>query len=81
MSCLHDDCFTCPYADCISETEPKTKKKSNRGRKAIPVDVKHRRKIEYDRKFYQAHREQKLAYAKKRYEERKKENNGKVTGC
>lgn len=21
--CMHDDCFTCPYKDCISEIDPR----------------------------------------------------------
>ncbi len=74
MSCLHDDCFTCPYVDCVSEKGPRKKK-------SIPVAAKRQHKVEYDKKYYQAHKEQKRAYAKKRYEERKKENNGKITGC
>lgn len=67
MSCLHDDCFTCPYPDCVSAKGPYKSK-------AIPVDLERQRKSksEYDKKYYQAHREKKLADSKRRYEERKK---------
>lgn len=43
MKCNHDNCFTCPYPDCISnvEVEPERKKK---GRKKLPPEEKARRK-------------------------------------
>lgn len=71
MSCLHDDCFTCPYSDCVSDKGPYN-------RRTLPVDAK-LSKSEYDKRYYQAHREKKLADSKRRYEERKKREHGKVT--
>lgn len=66
MSCYHDDCFTCPYPDCVSAKGPYKSK-------TIPIDVKRQHKVEYDKRYYQAHREKKLADSKRRYyEERKK---------
>ena len=42
MRCGHDDCYSCPYKDCISdvEVEPERKKK---GRKKLPPEEKKRR--------------------------------------
>lgn len=67
IGCLHDDCFTCPYPDCISAKGP-----SRHSPKEGPVDAKRKRKSEYDKLYYQVHREKKLADSKRRYEERKK---------
>lgn len=43
MKCTHNDCFTCPYGDCISkvEVEPERKK---RGRKKLSKEERLRRK-------------------------------------
>ena len=40
--CTHNDCFTCPYEDCISkvEVEPERKKP---GRKKLPLEEKKKR--------------------------------------
>lgn len=64
MKCGHDDCFTCPYPDCVSTALPKAVKKT-------PVDVKHRQRLEYYKTYYQVHKEQILADRKKKYIERK----------
>lgn len=55
MSCLHDDCFTCPYPDCISKTEPKKRKC---GRKKFPPEERMKRRRLRNKVYYEKHREE-----------------------
>lgn len=52
MICNHNDCFTCPYEDCISkvEVEPERKK---RGRKKLPPEEKAKHRQAYNKKYYE----------------------------
>lgn len=52
MICTHNDCFTCPYDDCISnvEVDPVRKKK---GRKPISAEEKARRRKIYNQRWYE----------------------------
>lgn len=43
MKCTHDNCYTCPYSDCISDVEVEPERKK-RGRKRLPPEEKARRK-------------------------------------
>ena len=52
--CTHNDCFTCPYKDCISNKDPVRKK---RGRPCIPLEEKKRHKKERQRKYIDKNRE------------------------
>lgn len=70
MACLHDDCFSCPYPDCISKDEPKKKKP---GRKKLPPEVVHQHRIEYQRRYNEEHREEIYAKMKAYYQEHKEE--------
>lgn len=73
--CTHDDCFTCPYQDCISEVEvePERKKK---GRKKLPEEERKRRKKLRQHAYYESHIEkwQELY-------ERQKKNKAKCLEC
>lgn len=53
-NCLHDDCFTCPYPDCISSKEPK---KHKPGRKRLAPEEQKRRRREAQKKYSEANRE------------------------
>ena len=55
MKCGHDDCFTCPYPDCIWGEEPKR----------TPSQIK---KNEANKRWRAAHREQRRAYDRMYYQ-------------
>ncbi len=71
MKCEHNDCFTCPYKDCISsvEVEPERKK---RGRKKLPPEERQRRRRARSLEYYYNHPEK----YRQNYERR---TEGKVT--
>lgn len=52
-NCHHNDCFTCPYKDCISDSGPKSQPKPRR--KLSPEELKMRKK-EINRKYYSKNR-------------------------
>lgn len=56
MKCTHNDCFTCPYNDCISDVEvtPEGKKK---GRKTLPLEEKKRRRKIYNATYNKKHQQ------------------------
>ena len=56
MKCEHDDCFTCPYSDCIREGR---KKKYSKNRK------------EYQRQYYLEHKKEILKKRHEAYLRRK----------
>lgn len=55
MKCTHDDCFTCPYADCISQYG---NTQSKRGRKPLSAEEKAKRRKAYNKTYNKKHREQ-----------------------
>jgi len=59
MSCNHDDCFTCPYPDCVHDAKA-------RRPKLTPEERKERRKA-YLRRYYMEHKENLAEEAHKRY--------------
>lgn len=74
--CMHDDCFTCPYPDCISNTEPV---KHKPGRKKLSPEEKASRKREQHHQWYERNRARILEENKEKYYRRKsekKENKG-----
>ncbi len=75
MACEHDDCMTCPYPDCISKRGPRKKPRKKPGRKALPPEIKQAHRKAYDKKYYAEHREERLADSKRRYKEKKLEEN------
>ena len=66
--CGHDNCFTCPYADCISDKEPQ-KRKAGR-KKKDPEERKRRQNIAH-KKYYEANRERIKKYNHDYYMKRK----------
>ena len=71
--CTHDDCFTCPYRDCISNREPVKRKK---GRKRLPPEEKKRHRREQQRKYLDKHREQINERQREYYQKRKGRQQG-----
>ena len=55
MKCTHDDCFTCPFEDCISQYG---NTRSKRGRKSLSVEEKAKRRRAYNKTYNKKHREQ-----------------------
>lgn len=70
MACEHDDCYTCPYPDCISKKEPEKKKP---GRKRIDPALKRQHKLEYQRRYNKEHKEKINEFMKKYYQEHEEE--------
>lgn len=66
--CEHDDCFTCPYPDCISDKEPQ-KRKAGR-KKKDPEERKRRQRIAH-KKYCEANREKIKQYNHDYYMKRK----------
>lgn len=61
MICTHNDCFTCPYGDCISNKEPE-KPKAKKGRKKMPPEEKSQRKKLKCKEYYEQHKEKYREY-------------------
>ena len=55
MKCNHNDCFTCPYDDCISDVEV-TAERSKKGRKALPIEEKKKRRRLYNATYNKKHK-------------------------
>lgn len=73
MKCRHNDCFTCPYPDCISDKVKKGDKKS-RG-KLSPEELKIH-KQEANKKYYNKNRAQ-ISEWKREYYKKKKAGSSK----
>jgi len=58
MQCTHKDCFTCPYPDCICNATVTTK------RQKLTPEERHRRALEYQRKYYATHKKYHADYYK-----------------
>ena len=52
--CTHNDCFTCPYNECISNKEPV---KQKRGRKPLPPEERKKRRRAYNNNYNKEHSE------------------------
>lgn len=81
--CIHDDCFTCPYKDCISAKGPqKAKLPTQRKINELGKEDKKVRHRQACKKYYDTHpdkvRESKRAYYQKR--KKKKDAGGKNEG-
>jgi hypothetical protein len=67
--CGCSDCFNCPYDDCIVEdVQPK---QSGPGRPRLPDGLVHQHQLEYARKHYQAHKEERKLLYKEYYQKNK----------
>lgn len=76
--CEWDDCFTCPYEDClqsesnISSTDDfNPLKKRGPGRPRLPDGVSHQHRLEYLRRHYQETKEEKAKYFREYYQKNK----------
>lgn len=72
LKCTHNDCYTCPYADCISDRAPKSAKRSRR--KLSPEELK-RHKAESWKKYYNKKRDE-IQAAHRDYYARKRRKSG-----
>lgn len=53
MICEHDDCFTCPYPDCVAKyTSEVHRQKKKRGRKPIDPEEKRQNRRAYSKEYY-----------------------------
>lgn len=75
IKCKHDDCFTCPYPDCIAEKAAREEKSRNR-RKLTPDEIK-RRKREINKKYYSKNRDRISELHRDYYKKKKKSREGK----
>ena len=71
-SCMHDDCFTCPYPDCISSRDPKSKKG---GRKTVSEEEKQRRRRASWDRYHDRHKEEINERRRKAYHKKKEGKN------
>ena len=55
MKCEHNDCYTCPYEDCISDVEVEPARKKP-GRKPLPPEEKKKRIAAYNKEYNRKHR-------------------------
>ena len=69
--CEHDNCETCPYADCISDIGPRVKEKKKPGRKKIDPELKRQRALAWQREYYQKHKDKYHKYYQEYYQENK----------
>lgn len=60
--CDHDDCFTCPYKDCISNAGPRNIARKKRKKMS---------KSEINRRYYQKKRDMISEYNRITYQEKK----------
>lgn len=75
MKCRHDDCFTCPYEDCISD---KAKKGDKKSRRILTPEEKIRHKQATNKKYYSKNRAR-ISEWKRDYYKRKKAMEGRKT--
>lgn len=57
MKCTHNDCFTCPYEDCISDVEVEECRKK-RGRKPLSLEEKKKRRKQYNAAYNKKHKKE-----------------------
>ena len=55
MKCEHNDCFTCPYPDCISQEDPEERARK-RGRKPLSPEERKRRRQSYNLAYRTKHK-------------------------
>jgi hypothetical protein len=63
--CQPTDCESCPYEDCIGTIRQKP------GRKKLPPDVLHQHRLEQNRRYQEAHREEIRRKNRERYHAKK----------
>ena len=69
--CTHEDCFTCPYADCIAIIHEPNGKKNKRGRKAtMTPEERAESKRKWMHNYYQLHKDEIQAKRKEKAREK-----------
>ena len=54
MICTHEDCFSCPYPDCVVNDEKERKAPpKKRGRKPMDPEEKRKKRSAYGKKYYE----------------------------
>ena len=69
--CMHDNCFTCPYRDCISNREPPGSPFGRTERIKLSPEEKRQRKRERQRKYDMLHQAERAAKAREIYKRKK----------
>lgn len=70
MKCTHNDCFSCPYQDCISDVAPKGS--SGKRKKLTPSEAKINRQ-KTNKKYY-AKNHPRISQLHREYYRKKKES-------
>ena len=74
MICTHEDCFSCPYPDCVVNDEKERKAPpKKRGRKPMDPEEKRKKRSAYGKKYYAEHKEHLKDYMNNYYREHKAE--------
>ena len=82
MICEHDDCYTCPYPDCIASQESEVnKQKKKRGRKPMDPELKKKKKQAYRKEYYKKNKERLNAYMSEYYKGHKEEYRERSRKC
>lgn len=71
--CDHDNCFTCPYPDCIASRKPGNAK-VKRHRKLTEEEAR-RHRAEINRRYYLKNRDKISELHRKNYKDRKNKTN------
>ena len=69
MNCEITNCEECPYPDCICDMAS-IMKNGAKHRKKQKKTAKHLKRQEYDKQYYQEHKEEKKAKSLERYHRR-----------
>ena len=75
VKCKHNDCFTCPYPDCICDKVKKGDKK--KPKKLTPDELK-RHRSETNRKYYSKNTSWISEYKREQYKKKKAGNSEKA---
>lgn len=75
MECGQNDCFNCPYKDCIVPTEAIVVPKAKTGRKPLTPEEKAQRKRERSKRLYYRKREERLLQMREYYYRKKEAAN------
>ena len=67
--CNHDNCFTCPYPDCIVDGE--IKKNRVKRRRKLPAEEAKRRRAENNKRYYEKNRAKYSELHRQNYQRRK----------
>ena len=69
--CMHDNCFTCPYPDCISNREPPGSPFGKTERIKLSPEERKMRKRERQRRYDKLHKTERAAKAREAYKRKR----------